>query len=626
MKNAYRSIGVAIAALLFTFSSLNAQQLDHVLNEALIKVSPNTNLETLEARLANFEGRETQFEVVRLISKQLNIYQVQFDHLAVNEYDFRTHIGRNAFVEVVQVNHILTNRETTPDDPQFDTQWQWQNVAAELAWDIATGGVTANGDEIVVAIFDDGGDLDHPDLIANNWINVHEIAGNGIDDDNNGYVDDVNGWNFGAGNNNVDGGGHGVNVAGMIGAVGNNGTGGTGMNWDVKLMNIRTGGIQEAQVIEFYSYALDQRERYNDTNGDEGSFVVATNSSWGIDFGDPNDAPLWCAFYDTLGEEGILSCGATSNQNINIDVEGDLPTACPSEYMIAVTATDNNDNRTFSAYGATTIDVGAPGDEIYTTQQGGGYQFTSGTSFASPLTAGIVGLLYSAPCSNLASLALAEPALAAQQVRDAIFDGAENVGNLDGDVVYGRVNAAISIELIMANCGPCPAPFAIEVTDLIDVEGNISWTSQTSTLSTNMRWRETGALDWIEVMDVTAPYALTGLTACTEYEVQLEDFCMDNEQSGYTNSFVFTTDGCCVNPDEFGVDNITNNSADAAWTAVFAAESYNFRYREVGTIDWTEVNLGTTEFSIADLAECTIYEAQIQTVCAAGPVDYSESV
>jgi len=462
-------------------------------------------------------------------------------------------------------------------------------------------------------------------LIDNNWINVHEIADNGIDDDMNGYVDDVYGWNFGANSNNVDGGSHGVNVAGMIGAVGNDGNQGTGINWSVKIMNIRRSGAQEDQVIEFYSYALDQRERYTNSNGAEGSFVVATNSSWGIDGGDPADAPLWCGFYDTLGEAGILSCGATANNNVDIDIEGDLPTACASEFMVAVTATDNEDNRTFSAYGATTIDVGAPGDDIYTTRQGGLYQTTSGTSFASPLTAGVIALMYSAQCSNLASLAMADPQAAAEQVRDALFEGAEIVGNLDGDVVYGRVNAFNSVQIIMDNCGPCPPPSGIQLTDILDISVNLTWFNPSDVQTNNLRYREAGATDWIEVVGATMPYALEGLTACTQYEMQIAAFCTD-EESGYSSSTFFDTEGCCEVPADLTISDIAATTAMADWSSIFAAQSYNLRWRIQGAMTWTEMNLTENTFALTSLMECSVYEIQIQMVCANITTDFSESV
>ncbi len=99
-----------------------------------------------------------------------------------------------------------------------------------------------------------------------------------------------------------------------------------GANWDVKLMVVTRDGISEAAVIESYTYPLEMRQLYNSTGGTKGAFVVATNSSWGIDNADPTDYPLWCAFYDSLGAVGVLSCGATANNNVNIDVVGDMPT------------------------------------------------------------------------------------------------------------------------------------------------------------------------------------------------------------------------------------------------------------------------------------------------------------
>ncbi len=637
MRKNLLSLGcIALFSFLFT-SSLQAQELTHVLDEALVRLKPHTDIKTFQKDIRVFNGVNSSARVGRLISKQMNVYQVHFDIGAVNEYEFRDFIFRHPSVEVVQVNHILTSRETIPDDPFLNDQWQWINtgqtggtddadIDMDLAWDITTGGLTANGDVIVVAVYDTGGDLDHPDLIANNWVNLEEIAGDGIDNDGNGYVDDVNGWNFGGNNNNVEGGGHGVSVAGMIGGVGNNTNQGTGVNWDVKIMNCITSSIQqESNVIEFYSYALDMRQLYNETGGERGAFVVATNSSWGIDGGDPDSAPLWCAFYDSLGVAGILSCGATTNGNDNVDVVGDLPTACPSEFMVAVTATNDEDNRTFSGFGPINIDVGAPGADIFTTAIGGGYTTTSGTSFASPTTAGVIALMYSAPCSNIATLALADPMEAAEQIRDYLYEGSEMVGNLDGDVAYGRINAFNSLELIMANCGPCPPPAGINISDVVDVEGTINWTSPPDGQSSTLRFREVGATDWTDTLsNVVAPFTLTGLTACTEYEVQIEATCTDTV-SGYSNSFIFQTDGCCEAPAEFMVSDVDSTSALASWSSVFAAMSYNLRYREIGTAGWITVNTTDLNFDITGLDICTNYEVQVQTVCANEMTDFTDS-
>lgn len=453
MKHLFLS---CLALLLFT--SLSAQRLDKVQGEILVKPAKEKNIEAIISKYNNFEGKKTQARNSKYISRNVDIYLMSFDHTKINEADLLAALRKDPLVETAQYNHLVQMRQTTPNDPQLGSQWQWVNpndadVDAELAWDITTGGTTTQGDEIVVAVLDDGTDLTHPDLIANHWTNTAEIPNNNIDDDNNGYVDDFNGWSIITDDDNVSGGSHGVNVSGMIGAVGNNGTGGTGINWDVKIMMVKNNfNTNEAAVLEAYDYPLTFRKAYNDTNGAEGAYVVATNASWGIDGGDPNDAPLWCAFYDTLGDEGILNCGATSNSNINVDQQGDLPTTCPSDYMVAVTRTDINDNQ-FGGFGPIHIDVGAPGQNIFTTAAGGGYTSTTGTSFACPLTAGIIALMYSVPCDDLITLSKTNPAAAAIQVRNHLYNGVDPT--LPGlTATGGRVNAFNSCQLVLGNCGP----------------------------------------------------------------------------------------------------------------------------------------------------------------------------
>ena len=168
-----------------------------------------------------------------------------------------------------------------------------------------------------------------------------KLPDNGIDDDNNGYVDDYNGFDSAAddGDPNAEPfNAHGTPVAGIIGAVGDNELGVTGVNWDVKIMTVRNAFLDsESEVLQAYLYVLDQRRRYDASGGTEGAYVVATNASWGRAYGDVADSPIWCGLYDDLGEAGILNVGATANANIDVDAVGDLPTNCPSDYLIGVT-------------------------------------------------------------------------------------------------------------------------------------------------------------------------------------------------------------------------------------------------------------------------------------------------
>lgn len=455
-----------IASFCIGFNLLSIAQEEHpagsyVPGEVLVQVGNSAHVSEIVSSMKIINGVETSFEVGYEVSRPTNIWLFKFNDQIISHDEILIALNKNQFVLVAQNNHYVQNRATTPNDPSFASQWHHVNsndkdIDSDLAWDVTTGGTTMNGDEIVVCVIEGGGaDWDHPDLLANHWVNTAEIPGNSIDDDGNGYVDDYNGWNSGNNTDVIAPGSHGTQVSGMIGAVGNNSNNVAGANWDVKIMQVdMSGTLSEANVIAAYTYPLSMRQLYTSSGGTEGAFVVATNASWGIDNANPASYPLWCNFYNTLGQNGILNCGATANNNVNIDVVGDMPTACSSPYMISVTATNNNDVRTFSGYGQTTIDLGAPGQSVVTTSNGGGNGATSGTSFASPLTAGVIALLYSAPCQDLADLAMSDPQAAADLVRTALLDGVDPVSNLTTETVTGgRLNANNSLQLILGGCG-----------------------------------------------------------------------------------------------------------------------------------------------------------------------------
>jgi len=532
MKNLFSSCLLAVGLLASTVTS--AQGPAYIPGDVLVMLQPGASATTVARDLGTVNGAATGLRVVREVSAPMRAWLLHFDETHMGQETMLRAVKNHPAVQLAQNNHTIQQREV-PNDTQYGQQWHHQNINSEAAWDISTGGVTATGDTIVVCIIETA-DLPHADLIANAWFNHAEIPNNNMDDDGNGYEDDFRGWNTPGGDDDVYGGGHGTQVAGMIGAVGNNSIGVAGANWNVKMMVVEYGGAQEDQVVEAYTYPLVMRRRYNDSNGAQGAFVVSTNASWGIDGGDPADSPLWCAIYDTLGTEGVLSCGATANNNVNIDVVGDLPTACASDFMVSVTATNVDDVRTFSGYGLTTIDVGAPGEDVRTTSLGGGYGSTSGTSFASPLTAGVIGLLYSAPCATMMALVHADPAAGALYVRDKLFEGVDQVGNLPGQTVTGgRINSGTSMELIISGCGTCPAPFSASVTSAVSGEASYAWTALSGG-PFNVRYRVVGAPDWIDAFGVTASlYEVSGLTSCVTYEFQVEVVCV-GETSGYSQS------------------------------------------------------------------------------------------
>jgi hypothetical protein len=162
-------------------------------------------------------------------------------------------------------------------------------------------------------------------------------------------------------------------------------------------MPVVCGQYSESQVVAAYAYILETRRLYNQTNGAKGAFVVATNSSFGINFGRPADYPIWCAMYDSLGMQGIMSAGATFNIGKDADLEGDIPSTCTSDFLMVVTNTTLTDYKNpGSGYGTISVDLGAPGTTIWSTTLGNGYSASSGTSFATPQVAGAVALLVSA--------------------------------------------------------------------------------------------------------------------------------------------------------------------------------------------------------------------------------------
>lgn len=385
------------------------------------------------------------------VVEYMNIWLYKFDNSRINAETMLNEVKKHPSVSVAQFNHYVTERSVTPNDTRFGEMWGLNNtgqtggtvdadIDAPEAWSLTTSGLTATGDSIASAVIDGGFYLNHTDM--NFWKNWYEIPGNGIDDDTNGYVDDVNGWNAYNNNGNVTASGtHGTHVSGTIGARGNNNLGVTGVNWNIKIVAIQGSSGTESIVLRAYGYALKLRRMYNQTNGVKGAFIVSTNSSFGVDYGQPANFPLWCAFYDSLGSAGILSACATANLNINVDVQGDIPTACPSDWMVAVTNTTNTDAKNSgAAYGLTTIDLGAPGTSILSTTTASNYGTSTGTSMATPHVAGAIAFMYAvAPLSWMQQYKLT-PGPYALQVKQKIMQGVDIKPSMVNTVSGGRLN------------------------------------------------------------------------------------------------------------------------------------------------------------------------------------------
>ncbi len=334
----------------------------------------------------------------------------------------------------------------TPNDRFFGQQWGLQNtgqvvantggtpgadIHASAAWDVTTG-----SRDVVVGVIDSGADTAHPDLAANLWRNPGESgagqATNGIDDDRNGFVDDVNGWDFAEHDAQpLDADGHGTHVAGTVGARGGNAIGVTGVAQSSSLMVLRSlgadGSGSVADVVTAYAYAARN-----------GARVV--NLSLGGNSGSRTERDALAA------ASGVLFVAAAGNDGADNDTAGTFPCNYELVNVVCVGASDRNDAlASFSNRGKRTVDLAAPGVNIASTYPDGTYVYMSGTSMAAPHVTGV------------AALALARaPGLTVPQLRDVLLSSVDPISALGSvTVTGGRVNAARAVQ---AAAGLASAP------------------------------------------------------------------------------------------------------------------------------------------------------------------------
>ncbi len=305
---------------------------------------------------------------------------------------------QNPNVIAASLNYRLYADAVIPNDPSFPDLWGLNNsgqtggtagadISAPEAWSTTTG---SSG--VVVADIDSGVAYDHVDLAANMWHNPGEIAGDGIDNDHNGYIDDVYGIDAVNGDSDpYDDNGHGTHTSGTAAAVGNNGIGISGVAWQAGIMALKflgaDGSGYESDAITCIDYVVNEKLNH-------GVNVVAINASWG---GGDYDGLMRDAI-NAAGASGIVFCAAAGNGGLDeIGDDNDATPFYPSSYdcanIIAVAATDDNDVLAgFSDYGATSVDLAAPGVDILSTLPGNAYDWWSGTSMATPHVTGAVAL------------------------------------------------------------------------------------------------------------------------------------------------------------------------------------------------------------------------------------------
>lgn len=338
-------------------------------------------------------------------------------------------------------------------DTHWDKLWHLENtgqytgsvigadIDADRAWEECTG-----GGEHVIVILDDGVDYTHPDLQANMWVNPGEIPGNGEDDDNNGYVDDIYGIDTGADDSDpMAFSDHGTHVAGIIGARGNNKNGVSGVVWDTKIMAIQSARLDDdGDVVLFDSDVIEGMEYVLFMKQTKGIPIVAVNCSWGGGGSGWEEGSPMDDLFNRITDAGILVvCSAGNGGRDNVGDNNDRVAHFPSNHtadgVIAVANSNIADSlRNDSNYGLQSVDVAAPGGGIYSTLPNNGYGWMYGTSMAAPVVTGIISMLYSA-----------DPGVSPEDVKYAILEGAEWKAALNTKVASkGRVNVYNSLQLI----------------------------------------------------------------------------------------------------------------------------------------------------------------------------------
>lgn len=354
---------------------------------------------------------------------------------------------RDSHFSSVIPNYMLETRSKNirrPNDPELSRQWYLQRINAFEAWDITTGGPALDGAYPVCALYEVGFERNHPDLADQSlYKNTKEIPDNGIDDDSNGYVDDYEGYNVLLENDDhlddtKKDNDHGNAILGIIGASSDNNTDIAGLLWDAQMMMITGRRATIGTWIQGMDYIYHQRKLYNQTNGQQGAFVVAYNMSFGLKPNSMEDErlDLLCPIFDSLGSVGIISVGATTNeQNYNVDTvnfrfSGDIPSNCSSRHLI-VAANSDFENNIIGGFGERSVDLAAPAEDIVLLAQEG-VLVDGGTSFAAPQVVAAIGMIYATLDPSILQLAKTSPDIVNEVVIELILTNTRPVNNFQG--------------------------------------------------------------------------------------------------------------------------------------------------------------------------------------------------
>ena len=419
---------LAFATLVVSITAnSNVQQIESVPGEYIVRLKPNV----MEMNKSTLSGALGAYVKAYIPSQNIVVVKRAMFESALSGVKA---LALNPLVDIAEPNYIYRASRVS-NDPMMGQLWGLKNlgqkdssgkvgvagmdIGVEQAWDITTG-----SDKVIVAVIDTGVDFNHPDLVDNLWTNEAELHGQaGVDDDNNGVIDDIHGFNAITGNGNaMDDQGHGSHCSGTIGAKGNDGKGIVGVNWNVRIMAVKFLDANGSGTLENALKAIDYATKM-------GAKVMS--NSWG-------GGGFSQTLFDSIkrsNEAGALFIAAAGNESNNNDANPSYPATYDVPNIISVAAIDNQGAKaSFSSYGKRTVHIGAPGVNIYSST-GGAYDSWSGTSMATPHVSGVAALVW----AN-------EPNLTAIELKQRLLQTARPIAGLKGKTkTGGLVNAFLAL-------------------------------------------------------------------------------------------------------------------------------------------------------------------------------------
>lgn len=410
-----------------------AQGPDHVPGEVLVRLNRITREADLRAGLAKALPATIRLKEVRALGPKSQYSKLTLAGTGMSDLELEKLVARLPGVEATSLNYKVKHL-AEPNDAQYGTQWNLEDINVEPVWDATTGGAMANGMRIGVALSDLAIQTNHPDLSGNIWPNS-PAQGAGED--------------------------HGTEVASVLGAVGDNNIGLAGVNWDVEILSSgETDDLSDA--IEQMEIATFLREQFNASNGAAGLMVVSITASWGVADGPCNGFTV--PLFTNMTAAGIILVAAGPNDAVSIESGTDFPANCALAEHLVVTSYGPN-NETPFAFGPNTVHLLAPGLDIPVATVGSTYAVVDGNSFAIPTVAGAIALLYSIPCPSFAQLVMDDPQAARELVKNAILNNtAPFPGGQALTITGGKLDVHAAYQALMAACVPTCTEYTITLT------------------------------------------------------------------------------------------------------------------------------------------------------------------